>query len=218
MASKARATRVTSKTGYHHGDLREQLVRAARRLVARDGAARFKVVDACRLAGVSTAAPYRHFADRQAILDAVATDGFARLARAMRAATEGHRTGSLEALTAIGIVYVDFARDEPHVFRLMFGSPHTTQTRDAADWTPVDELEKSGSAAYDVLLGQIAAHLERDPDDVAVLKTGLSMWMMVHGLSFLLVDEQLGVGRLELDVKAMVNACGAKLLEAFVEA
>lgn len=202
-------TRVRGKASYHHGDLHEQLVRAATRLITRDGVANFKVADACRLAGVSVAAPYRHFKDRDAILDAVADAGFARLEAAMSEGATRFEAGSDEAVHAIGMAYVTLARTEPHVFRLMFG-------RSSADKPPPDEESDPGAHAYGVLIAQVATRLGRAPDHRTVLATAMALWTMVHGLSFLLIDEQLGVTRMDLDVDGMVMAAGTRLLGTFV--
>ena len=206
MPARDRAPRVKPKAGYHHGDLRRQLVVAGWRLVGREGADAFRLADAAKLAGVSPAAPYRHFRDRQALLAAVADEGFARLGARAAAAVERHEGGSLEAVCAVGSAYIDFARDEPNVFRLMF-APH----EGAGDDGPSPE----GAAAYEVLIGQVAAHLGLAPDAPEVLATALSLWMYVHGFASLLIDDQLGVGRLEIDVATMLRANGARMLEAF---
>ena len=207
MPPRPRAPRVKPKAGYHHGDLRRQLVVAGWRLVHREGADAFRLADAAKLAGVSAAAPYRHFRDRQALLAAIADEGFERLGARASAAVEAHAPGSLDAVCAVGGAYIDFAREETHVFRLMF-APH--------DGASGDGPSPEGAAAYDVLIGQVAAHLGLAPDAPPVLATALSLWMYVHGFASLLVDDQLGVGRLEIDVAAMLRANGARMLEAFV--
>lgn len=210
MPRKSPAPRVKTKASYHHGDLREQLVRAAHRLIERDGAASFRVADACRLAGVSTAAPYRHFSDREAILEAVAASAFASLGRTMERRVAEQVAAGLDAITAIGLAYVDFARASPEVFRLMFSC------RSRENEESLDAHERGGDA-YGVLIREVAAHLGREPDDEAVLQTALALWTMVHGLSSLLIDEQLDVARLDIDVEGMLRAGGGKLLEAFVD-
>ena len=208
MPPRPRAPRIKPKAGYHHGDLRRQLVIAGRRLIEREGTDAFRLADAAKLAGVSPAAPYRHFKDRQALLAAVADDGFTRLAERAVAAVVHHEPGSLDAVCAVGRAYIDFACAETNVFRLMF-SP---QASGGPEEGPSDE----GAAAYGVLIEQVAAHLELADDAPAVLGTALSLWMYVHGFASLLIDDKLGIGRLEIDVAAMVRANTAPMLRAFV--
>ena len=217
MPPRPRAPRVKPKAGYHHGDLRRQLVVAGWRLVHREGADAFRLADAAKLAGVSAAAPYRHFRDRQALLAAIADEGFERLGALASAAVGAHAPGSLDAVCAVGGAYIDFAREETHVFRLMF-APHDGASGDgpSPEGPSPEGPSPEGAAAYDVLVGQVAAHLGLAPDAPPVLATALSLWMYVHGFASLLVDDQLGVGRLEIDVAAMLRANGARMLGAFV--
>ena len=206
MRSPARAPRIKTKAGYHHGDLRRQLVFASRRLIDRHGVDAFRLADAAKLAGVSAAAPYRHFADRLALLAAVADDGFERLELVASDAVADHEAGSVDAVCALGLAYIDFARANPNVFRLMFG-PEEQAGR---------EVPKEGTGGYDVLIRQVAAHLELPGDSPPVLGTALSLWMYVHGFASLLIDDKLGIGRLEIDIPAMVRANTAPMLHAFV--
>ena len=206
MSRRARAPRIKPKAGYHHGDLRRQLVIAARRLIDRHGVDAFKLADAAKLAGVSAAAPYRHFEDRLDLLSAVADDGFERLGVAAADAAAGHAAGSVDAVCALGLAYIDFARANPNVFRLMFGP----------DEKEGAEVPEEGAVAYDVLIAQVAAHLALADDSPPVLGTALSLWMYVHGFASLLIDDKLGIGRLEIDIPAMVRANTAPMLRAFV--
>ena len=94
---------IEPKVGYHHGDLRAQLVEAVRGLIERDGPDGFSVAEASRLAGVSSGAPYKHFKDRDAILKAVALGGLQRLGERMAAASDSRPYGTQEAIDAIGL-------------------------------------------------------------------------------------------------------------------
>ena len=210
MPTRARAPRIKPKAGYHHGDLRRQLVAAARRLVERDGADGFRLADAAALAGVSAAAPYRHFRDRDALLMAVSDDGFERLAARAIEAARDREEGSVEAICAVGGAYIGFARSDSNLFRLMFAPHEGDASGSPSGPTP------AGVAAYDVLVRQVAAHLALDADAPPVLGTALSLWMFVHGFASLLIDDQLGVGRLEIDVEAMLLANARRMLGAFV--
>src|ERR1700745_3875562 len=99
--------------GYHHGNLREALVRAALELIAQKGPAGFTFAEAARWAGVSPAAPYRHFRDRDALLGDVARRGMERFEAALAAAYDGGQPDPATAFDRVGKVYLKFARSEP---------------------------------------------------------------------------------------------------------
>lgn len=192
------------KTGYHHGDLSNQLVEAARQLVEEHGSERCTLAAACRIAGVSTAAPYRHFADKQELLHAVAERGFLGLSSQTRDYSKDFTEGSAEAIAAIGRAYVDFAVAQPGVFRLMFSATEE-------DSVP-DSLRNTAMAAYGVLLHQVAAHFALDEEAIKVREKALYLWTFVHGLSFLLIDGKLGITDMSVDIAAMIRSCTEKLL------
>lgn len=163
---------------YHHGDLRRALITAARELVRETGPAKLTLRGVAARAEVSPAAPYRHFADRDALLAGVAEQGFAELAVAMTP-TEP----SLDALHQVGAAYLEFALREPQLYRLMFG--------------PVDRAAHPGLAAAERELteifrealrkAQIAGVVQpQDPEDVM-----LTMRCVMHGLTSLVVDGQI---------------------------
>ena len=110
------------RRGYHHGNLREALVTAALDLIARKGPAGFTFAEAARAAGVSAAAPYRHFRDRDALMADVARRGFELFEQRLAAAWDDGRPNALAALDAMGRAYLAFARDEPAYFSAMFES------------------------------------------------------------------------------------------------
>ncbi|HUZ91836.1 MAG TPA: TetR/AcrR family transcriptional regulator, partial [Methylocella sp.] len=104
---------------YHHGDLRRVLLAAGFSLLEKRGPAQVSLREVARVAGVSHTAPYRHFDSREALLAALAADGFEALDAAMERAAEG-RAG-FERLHALGVAYIAFARAQPAVYLLMFG-------------------------------------------------------------------------------------------------
>ena len=107
---------------YHHGDLHRALREAATRLVAERGADGFTLREAARSVGVHHAAAYRHFADKRALLAAIAEEGYETLARRMLAAdAAGPRSDVVERIRRVGTAYVVFARKEPALFALMTG-------------------------------------------------------------------------------------------------
>src|SRR5689334_8708216 len=122
-----KTTSAPNRASYHHGDLRNALLQTALRLVAERGPEGFSLREAAREVGVSPSAAYRHFADKEALLYALALDGHARLANAMEralgrvAGERGTAAHAAAALNAIGEAYVEFAVRHPSHFRVMFG-------------------------------------------------------------------------------------------------
>jgi AcrR family transcriptional regulator len=172
----------SSKTSYHHGDLRAQLIAAVRDLVETHGPEGFSVAEAARRAGVSSAAPYKHFKDRPELLRAVASEGLDILKRDMTTAMDRYPRGSLEAVAAIGQAYVDFARRGPGVFRLVFGL--TEGHEEDAD------LQDKGMGCFAVVLEAVGAVLGMKPEDSDVQARAYILWSWVHGHSFLTIDSK----------------------------
>lgn len=193
-----------TRKSYHHGDLRAALVGATRRLVEENGPDRFSVSDACRAAGVSTAAPYKHFHDREDMLRAVAYEGMERFHDRMRAAAARHAPGSLEAIAAIGLAYIEFAQAEPGVFRLSFGIARTHKDH--------DEMVEQGLRNYAVLLEQLVARSGKTEPDEEVMRLAFPLWTMVHGLAFLLIDEKAADLKLRVDLEEFMRDNTRKLL------
>jgi len=163
------------KRGYHHGNLRAALVSATRELLAARGPRGFTLADAARKAGVSAAAPYRHFTDRDALMRAVAHEGFILFGKRIFAATKDHRDPR-EALVAMGRAYLAFARAEPGYYAAMFALRH-------GDDAPPDEEH---AAAFQLLISTIASILaeRRLPDDAAC-PLAFQIWSLSHGVATL---------------------------------
>lgn len=171
------------KSAYHHGDLRAGLIEATRRLVEEKGPDGFSVSEACRLAGVSTAAPYKHFKDKEEMVGAMVLEGMGRHRDKMLEALEGIPEGTPERITQLGREYVTFALEEPALFRLKFGG--------FTDRIDNPELQQAGDDTFGIVLREVAACLgEADITD-EVRRRGFMLWSFVHGLSFLLADEKL---------------------------
>src|ERR1700761_7772584 len=111
-----------AERGYHHGNLREALLQAALDLIAQKGAAGFTFADAARMAGVSPAAPYRHFRDRDELLSSIAQRGFEQFEALLAAAWDDGRPDTLSAFERVGKAYLAFAREEPAYYSAMFES------------------------------------------------------------------------------------------------
>lgn len=189
---------------YHHGDLRAALIDATRELVELNGPEGFSVADACRAAGVSTAAPYRHFSDKEAMLAAVARDGLLRLASEARTASEHQELGSVDAITSIGAAYVRFAVREPGVFQIMFGMSGRGEHK--------PEIMEAGMNCYGVLLRQIAARLPKGTDEEAIKARGLPLWTFVHGLSYLMLEGKIDSMGLDVELEGYIRENSRRLL------
>ncbi|MCX4239671.1 TetR/AcrR family transcriptional regulator [Paraliomyxa miuraensis] len=166
--------------GYHHGDLRAALLRAAVELIAEHGVAKLSLRECARHAGVSHAAPYRHFESKDALLVAIAEEGFAWLHEAGRAAMDG-LTDPRKRLDAYGVAYVRFALEHPVHHRVMF----TLQPDD-------DSLTAGlGREAFELLQAAAVAVTgpEVDPRHAAV-----AAWSIPHGLSMLILDGRVPAG------------------------
>src|SRR5919106_1324781 len=111
-----------SERGYHHGNLKEALLQAALDLIAEKGPAGFTFAEAARSAGVSPAAPYRHFRDRDELLASIAQRGFEQFEALLTAAWDDGRPDTVTAFERVGRAYLAFAREEPAFYNAMFES------------------------------------------------------------------------------------------------
>jgi AcrR family transcriptional regulator len=163
---------------YHHGNLRQALLEQAERTVRERGLAALSLRELAREVGVSHAAPRRHFADRQALLNALAESGFDRLGADLRAAFDGADPALEPRLTAVARAYVAFAIHDPTLLELMFASKHGEETPGT--------LAAAADRTFSVLLalieqGQAAGALEPgDPERV-----GIVLFATVQGLAAL---------------------------------
>ncbi len=164
----------TTRSGYHHGDLRATLVLTALEML--ESGESFSLRAVARRAGVSTAAPYRHFADREALESALAVHGLREL---MNELTAGKAApSSAVEVGELAVAYVRFALRRPALFRLMFGHPCDDQD---------DERVRAAGALHDYLE---AVMIEVFPQsDPVVLAT--AGWSLAHGLAFLHLDGKL---------------------------
>ncbi len=161
---------------YHHGNLRAELLAHAEDALAEGGVQALSLRELARRAGVSHAAPRRHFADRQALLDALARDGFERLGAAMRAARDGAPPGFEARLAAVAAAYVRFATEHAALLELMYAGKHRPDA--------TDELREAADRAFAAPLGLVAeaqATGEVVPGDPA--RVALVTWAAVHGLA-----------------------------------
>jgi AcrR family transcriptional regulator len=165
--------------GYHHGNLKEALVRAALELIAEKGPAGFTFAEAARWAGVSPAAPYRHFRDRDDLLSDVARRGFAAFEKALREAWDDGRPEPFKAFERLGRAYLDFARREPAYYSAMFEAG-----------IPLDRdpgLREAGDRAFAVLRTAAEQLVAQAPpgSKPPALMVALHVWSMAHGIASL---------------------------------
>jgi AcrR family transcriptional regulator len=170
-----RAMAAPEKT-YHHGDLRAACVRAAVELLEEGGESALSLRAVARRVGVSAAAPYRHYADREALVSAVAAVGYRELAERLTAAHPS--PSSAEQLTSVAVAYVQFALDRPAMFRIMFGE---TCDRD-------NDERVAATAAVSLYVREMVARSFPDADAEAL---ATAVWALVHGLAFLHMDGKL---------------------------
>lgn len=173
---------------YHHGDLRRALLQGALELLAEGGPASLTMRGAAQRAGVSPAAPYRHFVDKREMLAAVAEEGFLALERACVGAVEGAASEPVRAFWLMGVAYVRFAIEHPAHYRVMFGP-------EIPDKSAYEGLHRAASAAYDALRSTLRAGADAGlfaADEIEIRAT--RAWGLVHGLASLYIDGQLDGG------------------------
>ncbi len=167
------------RRGYHHGNLSEALVQAALDLIAKFGPAGFTFAEVSRLVGVSPAAPYRHFRDRDALMADIARRGFERFADDLAAAWDAGRPDPLSAFKNVGQAYLAFARAEPAYYAAMFEAR-----------LPLDmdrDLERAADQAFAVLRRASEALIAEMPKErrPPALMMSLHIWALSHGVASL---------------------------------
>jgi AcrR family transcriptional regulator len=162
-----------ARRGYHHGNLRETLLEAARDLVAERGPQGFTLIEAARRAGVSPSAPYRHFKDREEVLAALAARGFLLFGESLRAAAAA-ASSPREALRAMGPAYLGFARREPGYYAAMFSfQPAEVPAGDA----------HPRFAAFEALVQAVSGSMPPGGPDPRMV--ALQVWALSHGVAML---------------------------------
>ncbi len=174
---------------YHHGALRDALVDAAVEVVATSGIEAVSLRELARRVGVSSGAPYRHFADKDAVLAAVARRGFERFDRALARVSKQYAPApALEAVQRLGVAYVRFAAKHPNLFRLIFGPAAPRVGVDAA----LDEARRRAGAHLPRALGRLQA--EGVATHTSTRELTELAWALVHGVAMLHLDGLVGGG------------------------
>ena len=162
------------KPRYHHGNLIADLVQAAGTILEKEGVEGLRLRELARRAGVSHSAPYRHFPEREALLAALAAQGFEWLGSAQRRAAEAG------GLRAMGEAYVQFALAHPQRFRLMFGGQ-----------VPIErhpQLLAVATKTFEELSGALAASV---PEARGAGDPSVAAWALVHGLAQLMLGKRI---------------------------
>ncbi|NQU70812.1 MAG: TetR/AcrR family transcriptional regulator, partial [Rhodospirillales bacterium] len=172
---------------------------AAVDILEKDGIAALSLRAVARQAGVSQTAPYRHFADKEALLAAVAAEGFRGLIAQMSERVAGLADPTAR-LAALGMGYVAFASAHPAQLRLMFGP----EIRNKPDHPELIEVAREGYAMLSDAMAERLSLADAGPVDPALAT--LAAWSLVHGLATLLVDRQINshmTGGTEVDAEAL---------------
>ncbi len=169
---------------YHHGDLRRTVIETAQDMLREDKGWQFTLREVARRAGVSHAAPYKHFPDKGALLAELATLGFNDLREQLAGATERPLRSARAEFIAGAKAYVQFGVTNPSLYRLMFSAD--------VDKAAFKQLDDAAAKAFAELLGI----LERGQQSGAFKKhpvraQAAAAWALVHGLTLLAIDGQL---------------------------
>jgi AcrR family transcriptional regulator len=169
------------RKGYHHGNLKEALVAAARDLVAEVGPAGFTINEAARRAGVSAAAPYRHFRDRDALLAAVAREGWSAFRNHLAAAWGDGGPTAAEAFARMGDAYLSFARFEPGYYAAMFAPG--LRLEDTPDQVEAPDAFALLGAALNRLIVEMKGQPADEADARFRYQLALKVWGLSHGIA-----------------------------------
>jgi AcrR family transcriptional regulator len=174
-----------TSTPYHHGDLKNALVKAGVEILAKEGLGGLSLRKVARQAGVSHAAPYSHFADKQALIAAISTEGFKQLFNQIKAVIATYRDDPENLLIETAWTYLQFALNEPDRFKLMFSSV-LEKEKDYPDFVEISQNNFRQLVEIVELCQQANILKEGESDLIA-----LSIWGTVHGFISLLLEGQI---------------------------
>jgi AcrR family transcriptional regulator len=196
------------RRGYHHGRLKDALIEAARSLMSERGGAGFTLAEAAKLVGVTAAAPYRHFTDRQALVSELALRGFELFDQRLAGAWDRGRPDALQALRRMGSAYLAFAREEPGLYSAMFGNVGALAAP-ASGAAATKALEGLRHAAASVL------RVRGVPESKAS-KLAMELWSLSHGVAMLTISGHLDPANEGCDPAAVLDAATLGLVESAV--
>ena len=194
------------KRPYHHGDLRTALIEAALALVEQHGVKGLALSDAARQAGVSVAAPYRHFKDKEALLAEIAAEGFVLFRDALARAAQSNPKNKVQRLVEMGVAYVDFALEHRSHFKVMWESG-----------IPKENYPQVGKVAHEAYLLLEKAAMDLLPGAPAGRQQALvaTAWSIVHGYASLTLENELDVVAKDGNEKKRLRQALHLLLDQF---
>ena len=184
----------SKKANYHHGNLRTAVLAAAHKLIELEGIQAITLRRIAKEVGVSQNAPYSHFKDKAALLDALAVEGFQGLIQSMQSVSNTSKTPP-ELLQAIGNTYVEYALANPELFQLMFNAQ--ASTKPTAEQATSDLLQQVSSQSFQILKNAVEqvqvknGTKQGNTDGDSTMIATISAWAIVHGLSLLLLENKL---------------------------
>jgi AcrR family transcriptional regulator len=196
---------------YHHGDLHNALIIAAAELIESQQSLHFSMSDAAKRAGVSSAAPYRHFKDKDALLEAVRDLAFLGLNQRMLEAARAEPAGSVAQIIALGNAYIDYARDKQAFFALMWEA--------SGDMASRQESARTKAAGFQVLVAALEQYIARHAPRSAypILRLATQMWSMVHGIATLECNQMLDTFDPDIQSRQLVVEGTRALLQTLVD-
>ena len=195
-----------AKRPYHHGDLRAALMTAALSLIDERGVKGLALSDAAHLAGVSVAAPYRHFKDKEALLADIAAEGFTMFRDALACAAQSHPDDKVKRLVEMGVAYVDFALHHRSHFKVMWEGGIAKAN--------YPEMEHTASQAY-LLLEEAARDLHPRAHPSRQQALVRAAWSVVHGYSMLTLEEEFPAHGTEQNARNLLRQSLHLLLDQF---
>lgn len=173
------------KNSYHHGDLKNALIKAGTEILAKNGVGGLSLRKVAKKAGVSHTAPYAHFADKQALIAAISTEGFRRLYEQVFAVTEQHQDDPAQQLLETAWTYLQFAINDPDQFKIMFSSV-LEKEKEYPDFVAMSQ--KTFQQVMTIVGSCQEAGVLREGDGAL---TAVTTWSAVHGLIALLLEGQI---------------------------
>lgn len=193
------------RRGYHHGRLKDALIEAARSLVAERGPAGFTLAELAKLVGVTGAAPYRHFTDRNAVMTELARRGFELFGQRLAGAWDNGRPEPVSALKRMGAAYLAFAREEPGLYSAMFSNVGTLAAPDAG--AAADKALALLRIACDAVLRT------RGGNPANARQLAFEIWAMSHGVAMLAIAGHLNPASDDCDPVTILENAAAGLIE-----
>lgn len=191
---------MTKKKTYHHGDLKNALIHAGVEILAKEGVSGLSLRKVALKAGVSHAAPYAHFADKQSLIAAISTEGFRQLYEKIYTAAQNFQDKPTKQLVEVAWVYVQFALEDRDRFKVMF-SDVIKKEKDYPEF--VAESQRNFQLVKEIVAAnQVSGQLRPGPSDMVAL----SAWGIVHGFVMLLLEGQISHTILEkADVRTLLE-------------